>query len=61
MPIRWKGLRIKDQTVFLITEDVIDAMPFHGDFDGETWSGSDIRKWLHGGFLNTAFAEKSGQ
>ncbi len=61
-PLRWRVLDIFGaDTLLVVTETVIDCMPFHKDFTGkpgEIWKDSDIRKWLNGDFFDKTFTAK---
>ena len=53
-PIKWRIILEEDNTVFLHCDSIIANMAF--DAGGETdYFKSDLREWLNGEFLNTAF------
>ena len=57
--IAWTAVCEGVGTVLLISDKVIDRRPFNDEencFD--TWKDSDIRAYLNGEFMNTAFTEK---
>ncbi len=58
-PIQWRILEIDEdkQALFLLSEYIIDAQPYHTkDFD-ITWASSSLRKWLNTTFMNQAFSQ----
>ena len=54
-PIEWTVLDNKDGKTLLITAKTIDSKPFHQKRKAVTWDRSDLRTWLNGIFLATAF------
>ena len=64
-PIWWTILKIFDNHMLLVTEDLIDAqewthMGWNGkdvDREDEKWESSSIREWLNDDFLNLAFSK----
>ena len=56
-PIEWNVLDEKDGKTLLITSKTIDSKPFHQKREAMTWDNCDLRTWLNGTFLNTAFSE----
>ena len=66
-PIKWRVL--DDQTnfdsdsdgtndagLFLLSDQNLDAQPYHSSYTSITWEGSSLRTWLNGTFLNAAFS-----
>ncbi len=64
--IQWIVLAVEDGRALLISEYVLDALTFHTDGDSytvnTTWENCQMRQWLNGEFLETAFsAEESAR
>ena len=55
-PIKWKVLDRKDGKALLLSEKGLDCRAFHSIRDYSGWEGSDIRKWLNGKFIESAFS-----
>lgn len=63
-PIEWIVLKKDEDRALLITKYAIDGQPFYDWQSGMrpypetlTWENSDIRTWLNGTFLQTAFTD----
>ena len=66
--IEWQVLTVADGMALLLSEQILDVRAFDADSLDEYgnpvypgWADSDIRKWLNGEFLNSAFAEEERQ
>ena len=60
-PIVWKVLMIYDGRALLLSQNLLEAMPFNYMQTSAGWEGSSIRSWLNGTFYNDAFsAEEKG-
>ena len=57
-PIEWLVLGSDGDKVLLLTKKSIESLPWHNTHEGITWDGSDIRAWLNGEFLQTAFTKE---
>ena len=55
--LSWRVLAKHEGKMLLITEKVIDYLPFCYRDDND-WETSDIRRWLREDFVNTAFSER---
>ncbi len=58
LPIRWKVLEVKDNTAYLMSEQILFAARVHGDqrnYPG--FAKSELNVLLNGEFLNAAFTE----
>lgn len=55
MPIEWVVLERKDNTLILISKDILAFKPFHDKPGGSYWPKSSIRKWLNSDFFTSAF------
>ena len=47
-PIKWRVLKKSDTSVFLLSDQNLDGLPYHTDYEGVTWEKSTIRSWLNG-------------
>lgn len=56
-PIEWLVLDERDGQRLLIARYGLDAMAFHAIAQDVTWRDSDLRAWLNGTFLETAFTD----
>lgn len=59
-PIEWIILDEDEEGLLLLSRRIIDVKPFHNDMMTfyTLWFQSDIREWLNGEFLETAFTEE---
>ena len=53
--IEWRVLEERGGRALLLADRVLDARPFHGVREPVVWADSDLRAWLNGPFLETAF------
>ena len=59
--IDWRVLAKEDDRILVISDRIIDAMPYHNVSQVDvTWETCSLRKWLNSAFINSAFnsAEK---
>ncbi|MDK1475219.1 DUF6273 domain-containing protein [Streptomyces sp. 549] len=56
-PIRWRVLDRSGDTVLLLSDRVLDCRRYHRDTTVTTWRDCDLRAWLNGEFLTTAFGD----
>ena len=56
-PLQWRVLKTSGKRMLLITEKIIDARSFNDKHQAARWRNSDIRTWLNGEFMTTAFTE----
>ena len=55
-PLNWIILDVeKDRALVLCTKG-IDSRPWHAKYETVSWKGCDLRAWLNGEFLETAFS-----
>ena len=54
-PLRWKVLAKEGRKFLLLSEDVIDHIPFHFERSEATWSNCSLRSWLNRQFMEEAF------
>lgn len=55
-PISWIVLEKKDGKALLLSEYVLDAIPYHEKREETTWEQCTLRSWLNNHFLNEALA-----
>ena len=55
-PIEWRILEVKGTQMLLLSEYILDAIPFNFDVDGNQWSSSSLRKWLNKDFIENGFS-----
>ena len=61
-PIEWIVLDEADGKTLLLAKDCLASLPWHNAHMAVTWDKSDLRAWLNGEFLQTAFtAEEQGR
>ena len=56
-PIEWLILQEKDGQMLLVSRYCLTSLPWHNHKAAVTWDVSDIRRWLNGEFLETAFSK----
>ena len=57
-PIEWLVLAEKDNQMLLLSKDALASLPWHNTHTAVTWDQSDLRAWLNGEFLETAFSKE---
>ena len=55
-PITWKVLEIRDGRALLLSQKLLETMPYNYSQVSVTWEGSTIRSWLNNTFYNDAFS-----
>ena len=55
-PIEWLVLKKSGTKVLLISRYALDYKKYHNQFEDITWENCDLRKWLNGEFLKSAFS-----
>lgn len=53
--IIWRILKTENGTALIISDKSLETRPYHGTQTDITWEQCDLRQWLNGEFLNTAF------
>ncbi len=53
--IEWIVLDREGDHAFLLSKYSLDVMAYHAEGEDATWEQSDIRRWLNGSFMDTAF------
>lgn len=56
-PVRWWIIGEDEASYFLLSDMIVDCMPFHKSFTAATWDVSDLRNWMNDEFYNTCFSE----
>ncbi len=56
--IEWIVLDVQDGKALLLSKYGLDAKPYNTEMVDVTWETCNLRAWLNGDFLNTAFTEK---
>ena len=56
--INWLVLKVNKNKLLLLSEKVLDFIPFNADDKYATWETSSLRKYLNGEFLKTAFGDE---
>lgn len=58
-PLEWRVLAKDEEKMLLITDKVIDSIPFNNEMqEWITWEDSSLRAWLGGEFITSAFSEE---
>ena len=55
-PLMWRVLAVEGCRALLITDDLIDAVPYNKKEKNVTWETCTLRKWVNNDFLRTAFS-----
>ena len=53
--IKWRVLQVKDNSLELMTDRIIDCQKFNNTSKEVTWSTCTLRKWLNNSFYKNAF------
>lgn len=54
-PIEWQVLDSDGKTALAVAKLALDCQPFHHEFAYISWRDCDLRHWLNGEFLSSAF------
>ncbi|MCR5661408.1 MAG: DUF6273 domain-containing protein [bacterium] len=57
-PIEWLVLKNDGETALLLSKYALDCKPYHNKATEISWADCDLRKWLNGDFLRTAFTDE---
>ena len=57
-PIEWRVLDLKDGKALVISEKLLDYVPYNTTRTDMTWNDCSLRKWMNNDFLNKAFSEE---
>lgn len=55
-PLVWRVLAVKKGRALLITDKLIDAVPYNEKKVDVTWETCTLRKWMNNDFINKAFS-----
>ena len=55
-PIEWLVLAENDDQMLLLSREVLVSLPWHNTHTAVTWDNCDLRAWLNGEFLESAFS-----
>lgn len=55
LPIAWRVIEIKNNKALILSDELLDYIPYNDTKANVTWETSSLRKWLNSYFLNTAF------
>ena len=54
-PIEWRVLDVKDGKALVISEKMLDYLPYNQSYKNVTWENSTLRQWMNEKFFNSAF------
>ena len=57
MSVKWRVLDIQGKKALLISEDLLDYIPYNDTKSSVTWQKCSLRRWLNSYFINTAFTD----
>ena len=62
-PIEWLVLDVKEKEVLLISRYALDCKQYYHGYTSTsiTWENCDLRKWLNGDFIKSAFSEEEAE
>ncbi len=55
-PIEWRVLSVSDGKALLISDKILDCLPYNRSDVGVSWENSTLRGWLNTDFLGEAFS-----
>ena len=55
-PIKWRVLKKEKDRALLISESILESMPYEENPSGKTWKDCSLRAWLNGEFFDNAFS-----
>ena len=55
-PLKWRVLSNSGGELLVVSEKIIDSIPFNSALSSVTWETGSIRSWLNGSFYNSAFS-----
>ena len=56
-PVAWRVLDIKSGRALLLSEELLDYVPYNDTLANVTWETCSLRSWLNKSFLNIAFSQ----
>jgi hypothetical protein len=57
--IRWKVVEIKGDRALIVSEKVLDVLPYNSKQENTYWATSTLRAWLNDEFYNKAFSDSA--
>ena len=54
-PLVWRVLAVENGMALLITDKLIDAIPYNKEYTKVTWETCTLRKWMNNDFISKAF------
>ena len=57
-PIEWLVVDQDESSILILSKYCLASLPWNESHEAITWDKSDIRAWLNGEFLDTAFSEE---
>ena len=55
-PLVWRVLAVENGRALLITDKLIDAIPYNKKYTDVTWETCTLRKWMNNDFISQAFS-----
>ena len=55
-PLVWRVLAVENGRALLITDKLIDAIPYNKEITKITWETCTLRKWMNNDFISKAFS-----
>ena len=56
-PIEWRVLDVKDGKALVISEKLIDYVPYNQSYKSVTWENCTLHKWMNNDFFKKAFSD----
>ncbi len=56
-PIKWRVLSVNGSDAYLLSDQILDCVPYQSPYGGVTWESCTLRTWLNDIFLKAAFDE----
>ena len=56
--IDWYVIRVEDARALLVTTDLLEKRPYHGEWEKITWETCDLRAYLNGEFFEETFTDE---
>ena len=57
-PLQWQVISSEGNSIFLITDKIIDCELYHNTEESVDWNDSDINSWLNSTFINDSFTNE---
>jgi hypothetical protein len=56
--LNWLVIAVQDGRALLLSESILEILPYHSDGGDITWEHSSLREFLNGSFYDTTFTEQ---